>query len=64
MKMPLGIWKGVELEQIPEAYLKWSLWGLETLRDPLRAEIRKVLGLRPDPDPVKPYDPADYFRKK
>jgi hypothetical protein len=42
MNMPFGKFKGVPVDELPEAYLTW-LWSKVDLREPLRSAVARVL---------------------
>lgn len=50
MKMPFGMHKGKNVEDLPTEYLQW-LWDTVYLHDPLRTKVAQALGLEPETEP-------------
>jgi hypothetical protein len=51
MLMPFGKHRGVEVEKLPENYVKW-LWTNIDLREPLLSEVERVIYGLPKASPA------------
>lgn len=54
MRMTFGMYRGIDLTDVPDDYLVWVLSNVETLDSILRDAIRARLGLTPTSSPGGP----------
>jgi hypothetical protein len=53
MRMPFGKYRGCEVSDLPESYLRW-LWENCDLREPLHSAVRDTLDLGEEDDTPAP----------
>jgi hypothetical protein len=58
VRVPFGRFRGVELADVPDDYLRW-LHGLDDLREPLRTAVAEEYAFRFESEAAVPPLPAD-----
>jgi hypothetical protein len=56
MRMPWGKYRGTLLEDIPDSYLEWVLFGADYAQPYLKSAIRAELERRADPSSARRHD--------